>query len=225
MKRISVMLLFVASLATSCGEVASRRPESQAEVVEALEAGNARFVGGNSANVNEAVEYAATLAEGQAPFATVVACSDSRLPVELIFDQGFGDLFVIRNAGNTVLDPVSLGSVEYSVNHLDVNTVVVLGHTSCGAVTGVVMAHDDAHHVEGDENVGHLLDHIANHIPHHRATNENLDEAIIDNIDTQVAALMQSENIAKRVAEGSLQILPALYDISTGVVTYYPEVQ
>ncbi len=222
MKKITTLLLLFLFLAISCAQT-TKRPESQEEVLVALTQGNGRFVGGKATTVNEAVDYAAGLSAGQAPFATVVACSDSRLPVELIFDQGFGDLFVIRNAGNTVLDPVSLGSVEYSVNHLGVNTVVVLGHTSCGAITGVVMAGDEHHHIEGDENVTHLIDHIAGHISHHRATNENLDQAILDNIDVQVEALMSSENIRSRVEAGTLQILPALYDISTGVVTFNPE--
>ncbi len=219
MTKINSTLFILLLSLCSCAEQ-SIRPESQEAVLTELQEGNERFVSGKATNKNEAIDYAATLSTGQAPFATVIACSDSRVPAELIFDQGFGDLFVIRNAGNTILDPVSLGSVEYSVNHLDVNTIVVLGHTSCGAITGVVMAADPHHHIEGDESVTHLLEHIGEHIPSHVGTNKDLDQAILDNIDVQVDALMESENIQKRVNEGTLQILPALYNISTGVVTY-----
>ncbi len=219
MKRFSTLLLLL--FVVSCGQQAEVvRPESQEEVLAALKVGNSRFVNGEATINHEAVDYAATLTSGQSPFATVVACSDSRVPVELIFDQGFGDLFVIRNAGNTVLDSVSEGSVEYSVNHLDVNTIVLLGHTSCGAITGVVTPSDSHHHIHGDESVELLLEHIANHIPQHHGTGENLDQAILDNISVQVDALLSSENISQRVEQGSLQILPALYDISTGVVTF-----
>ncbi|MFR9669494.1 MAG: carbonic anhydrase [Rikenellaceae bacterium] len=217
MRRVITFLALC--LAISCG-VESPRPESQEQVLAALKEGNARFVEGEMSYPHTSLDYTQTLSSGQSPFATVVACSDSRVPVEFIFDQGFGDIFVIRNAGNTVLDKVSLGSVEYSVNHLDVNTVVVLGHTSCGAVTGVVMAGDSNHHIHGDENVTLLLDHIAEHISQHKGTNENLDQAILDNINVQVDALMLSENIKSRVEAGELQILPALYDISTGGVTF-----
>ncbi len=224
MKKFYTFLVLALSLvACNEAETTTASPESKEEVLTALQEGNARFVEGKVANFHEDHFYAETLAEAQAPFATIVACSDSRVPVELIFDQGFGDLFVIRNAGNTVLDPVSLGSVEYSVNHLGVNTVVVLGHTSCGAITGVVMEEDPHHHVEGDEHVGDLLNHIAEYIPQHKGTNKDLDQAIHDNITVQINALLESENIAKRVKEGSVQIVPAIYDIATGKVKYIIE--
>lgn len=223
MKQFSTLLVSSLALVTiSCAEQVKEisRPETQQEVVVALKDGNSRFVEAATTTNHEDVDFAATLSSAQAPFATVVACSDSRVPVELIFDQGFGDLFVIRNAGNAVLDPVSLGSVEYSVNHLGVNTIVVLGHTSCGAITGVVMAADDHHHLEGDENVAVLLEQLGSHIPQHIGTNENLDQAILDNINVQVEALLNSENISNKVSEGTLQIVPALYNISTGVVSF-----
>lgn len=219
MRTINLLLVSLVFVAVSCTATYDR-PESQEEVIAALKDGNSRYVSGKVSNAHKSSDYSVTLASGQSPFATVIACSDSRVPAELIFDQGFGDLFVIRNAGNTVLDPVSLGSVEYSVNHLGVNTIVVLGHTSCGAITGVVMSSDSGHHVEGDESVEHLLEHISNHIPQHKGTNKDLGKAIVDNVNVQVEALLASENISRKVKEGSLQIIPAIYDISTGVVTF-----
>ncbi|MCX7971435.1 MAG: carbonic anhydrase, partial [Negativicutes bacterium] len=97
-----------------------------------LAEGNARYVAGKSTVVDYGSERLAT-AKGQHPFAVVVSCSDSRVPPEIVFDCGIGDLFVIRTAGEVVED-VEMGSIEYAVNHLGVKLVVVLGHTECGAV-------------------------------------------------------------------------------------------
>lgn len=108
-----------------------------AEALELLRAGNARFTAGKCEHPHQDPPRRQALLSGQHPIAAVLSCSDSRAPVELIFDQGFGDLFVIRNAGN-VVDDVVLASIEYAVEHLGVNLVLVLGHTQCGAVTAAM---------------------------------------------------------------------------------------
>ena len=97
---------------------------------------------------NQGVERRKELVEGQHPFAIILCCSDSRVPPEVIFDQGLGDLFIVRTAGN-VFDNIALGSIEYAVEHLEVPLLVVLGHGQCGAVTATV---------EG----GHAPGHISN---------------------------------------------------------------
>ena len=109
------------------GERSSRRGNLQAQ------GGNGRYAGGNLQHPGQTTERRAELANSQYPFATVVSCSDSRVPPEIVFDQGLGDLFVVRVAGN-VIDDHGLGSIEYSVDHLGVRLIVVLGHQSCGAV-------------------------------------------------------------------------------------------
>jgi carbonic anhydrase len=112
------------------------RDSGQATPVEALTqllAGNGRFVAGNPVHPNQDAGRRAALAPGQRPFAVLFGCSDSRLAAEIIFDQGLGDLFVIRTAGH-VIGPEVLGSIEYAVEFLDVPLAVVLGHDSCGAV-------------------------------------------------------------------------------------------
>ncbi len=99
--------------------------------------GNERFVEGRQQHPNQGLPWRETLADGQEPFACVLGCADSRVPPELIFDQGLGDLFTVRTAGE-VLDESIIGSIEYAVAHLHVPLVVVLGHESCGAVTAAV---------------------------------------------------------------------------------------
>ena len=132
---LAAVLCLAACLA---GAVASEEEEttdaiSADDAWEILMEGNARFVSGDLAPKNFP-ERRTELVSGQSPFVTVVTCSDSRVPPELIFDQGLGDIFVIRVAGN-VMDPVVLGSVEYGVEHLHTPLLVILGHQCCGAVT------------------------------------------------------------------------------------------
>lgn len=109
------------------------RPATPAAALAELLAGNSRFVTGTRSHPNQDAEHRATLASSQAPYAVVFGCSDSRLAAEIIFDQGLGDLFVVRTAGHTV-GPEVLGSIEYAVSVLATPLVVVLGHSSCGAV-------------------------------------------------------------------------------------------
>src|SRR5216110_584585 len=103
------------------------------EAISKLKEGNGRYAGGNLQHPGQTTERRAELANTQHPFATIVSCSDSRVPPEIVFDQGLGDLFVVRVAGN-VIDDHALGSIEYAVDHLGVRLIVVLGHQSCGAV-------------------------------------------------------------------------------------------
>src|SRR5207253_8806048 len=104
-----------------------------AEAIAKLKEGNGRYASGRLQRSGQRTERRAELTKDQHPFAVIVSCSDSRVPPEIVFDQGLGDLFVVRVAGN-VIDDHSLGSIEYAVDHLGVRLIVVLGHQSCGAV-------------------------------------------------------------------------------------------
>jgi carbonic anhydrase len=115
------------------------RPKEAAEALIRLKEGNARFVSGRLRHAHQAANWRKHLKGSQQPFATILACSDSRVPPELVFDLGFGDLFVIRVAGNIVATDV-LGSLQYATRHLHTPVVVVMGHESCGAVTAAVDA-------------------------------------------------------------------------------------
>src|SRR6478672_5711749 len=137
----------VASTVTSLGTLRSCTMTSMPHTSpvtawKALREGNERFVAGTPEHPNQSIEHRASLAEGQKPTAVVFGCADSRVAAEIIFDQGLGDMFVVRTAGH-VIDSAVLGSVEYAVTVLNVPLIVVLGHDSCGAVKATLSAIDD----------------------------------------------------------------------------------
>src|SRR5581483_900013 len=114
-------------------------PRDGEAALERLKAGNARFADGKTRHAHEGADWRKQLVAVQKPFATVLGCSDSRVPVELVFDQGFGDLFVVRVAGNVLADDV-VGSIAYAALHLTTPLFVVMGHAGCGAVTAALDA-------------------------------------------------------------------------------------
>ena len=176
--------------------------------------GNKRFRSASATNPNQDDNRRISLESGQAPFAAVLACADSRVPPEVLFDQGLGDLFVVRVAGNIINDQL-LGSLEYAAAHLDTPLVVVLGHTNCGAIGAVA---------QGAELEGH----IASLIP---AIQPAVDKVkgqegnLTDNAAREVARmtadqLRTSEPVmADLVKDGKLKIVPAFYDLESGEVT------
>lgn len=179
-----------------------------------LKAGNTRYTAGEpQRGVRDAVRRDET-STSQSPFAIVLCCSDSRVAPEVIFDEGIGDLFVIRIAGN-VLDDHAIGSIEYAAAHLHTPLIVVLGHERCGAVTAATAAD----HAEG--HVDALVKAIRSHIgegPH-----DDLDHAININAIGVAAELRASEPILKPLVDaGQLQVAAARYDLDTGAVKFLP---
>ncbi|MBQ0907149.1 carbonic anhydrase [Flavobacterium sp. F-328] len=181
--------------------------------------GNKRFVEGKSIKPRQNMETIKKLENGQEPFATIVACSDSRVPNEMIFDQGLGDLFIIRTAGQ-VSAAASYGSMEFATLKLKTKLIVVLGHTECGAVAAAV---------ERPENVpGHIVTLINEikpavakcaHLPGN-AVNNSVRQNVID----QVNNLRDLEPILhKKYVNGEILIVGAVYDIHTGKVEFLPE--
>src|SRR6476619_1686766 len=126
---------------------------------KALKEGNERFVAGKPEHPSQSIEYRAALAEGQKPTAVLFGCADSRVAAEIIFDQGLGDMFVVRTAGH-VVDSAVLGSIEFAVEVLEVPLIVVLGHNSCGAVKASLAALD-----EGEVPGGYLRDIVERMLP------------------------------------------------------------
>lgn len=185
-------------------------PESQS-ALERLIQGNKRFVSGDVERPRQDAATRLELAGGQHPFAIVVTCSDSRLCPEFIFDQGLGDLFVIRVAGNT-LDNVALGSIEYAVHHLHSRLVVVMGHEKCGAVSAAVA---------GGKLSGHLP-HVVKPITpaaekSKAAGSDALEFAIKENVRNMVRLLSEkSEPTASLVSSGELQVAGMRYDLDSG---------
>ncbi len=187
--------------------------------IQKLMEGNARFASGNVTHQNQTAERRAELLTSQSPFAVIMSCSDSRVPPEVIFDQGLGDLFVVRTAGE-VQDNLTIGSIEYAVDHLNVPLVVVLGHDVCGAVQAAV---------EGGETHGHIgsiveaikpaVDEARNESMSTRTDAQLLNASIDNNVRNVVKALNISEPIlAEKVKEGKLKIVGARYRLDTGAV-------
>ncbi|MFI3261912.1 MAG: carbonic anhydrase [Rikenellaceae bacterium] len=227
MKNKFLLCLLLAVIACNMSAFA-QEIKTPKQAIKALVKGNERFMKDHSIHPHEGMQRVKSLIGSQKPFAAVVACSDSRVPVELLFDCGFGDIFVIRTAGNTVIDDSTLGSVDYAINHLGVQVVVVLGHTHCGAITAVTelgKAHDehDGHHhisAEDDKYVTKLITRISEDIPDYVGKTECLDEAIAANTKVQLDILLSVPHIAKSIEEGELAVVSANYDIETGLVTF-----
>lgn len=156
------------------------------------------------------------LVKGQNPSAVVLSCSDSRVPPELILDQGLGDIFVVRVAGN-VADPVALGSIEYAVEHLHVPLIIVMGHDKCGAVSATVKGG------EPEGNIRSIVEKISPAVDKAKASgktgDELLDAAIIENIRNVTTGITRDSAIIKHlVEEKKVKIVPAKYSLATGKV-------
>jgi carbonic anhydrase len=192
----------------------------QATPVEALTqllAGNGRFVAGAPVHPNQDAGRRAALAPGQRPFAVLFGCSDSRLAAEIIFDQGLGDLFVIRTAGH-VIGPEVLGSIEYAVEFLDVPLVVVLGHDSCGAVAASLETLRS-----GATPGGFVRDVVERVIPGVLAARDEPGTDNMNAVDAHVRyttdlLVERSAVIAERLAEGRCAVVGLGYRLAEGSV-------
>lgn len=184
-----------------------------------LQGGNRRFVEDKSIKPRQDEATIKKLENGQAPFAVIVGCSDSRVPNEVIFDQGLGDLFIIRTAGQ-VSAAASYGSMEFAVLKLNTKLIVVLGHTECGAVAAAV---------ERPENVpGHIVTLINDIKPAVAKSSvyqgNAVDNAVRQNVIEQVNNLRDLEPILhKKYVDGEILIVGAVYDIHTGKVSFIEE--
>jgi carbonic anhydrase len=192
-----------------------------AKSLDALKEGNARFLAGKQKPRNLKAEVAATAA-GQYPFAAVVSCMDSRAPVEIILDQGIGDLFSLRVAGN-VIEGDFLGSLEYAAKVVGVKLIVVMGHTNCGAVKGAV----------DDVKLGNLTALLAQIEPaivavgpprgtsKDHAYVEKVAEANVRNSMKQIHT--KSPVLEEMLKSGQLGLVGAMYDVETGKTTFYAD--
>ena len=175
------------------------------QALDLLKAGNARFFSGALTPKDNYATLREQLSTGQHPFAVVLCCSDSRVAPEIIFDQKLGDLFVIRNAGN-IVDEEVLGSIEYAVEHLETPLVVVMGHSSCGAVTATC---------QGGDLPGHITD-LAKRIK----PSINTSCCINDNAKQhakRMAQLIEEDEIILHVGA---KVVAAFYDIQSGKVEW-----
>src|SRR5437660_7530549 len=190
-----------------------------AEAISKLKEGNGRYTNGNLQHPGQTTERRTELSKSQHPFAIIVSCSDSRVPPEIVFDQGLGDLFIFRVAGN-VIDDHGLGSIEYAVDHLGVHLIVVLGHQSCGAV----QAAKETIAAKG-KAPGHIESLVTAIKPAVEATaKDDLETTIKANVKNVVQALRSSTPILKaKVDSGEIQVIGGYYSLDTGAVTFLDE--
>jgi len=195
-----------------------------AEAIHRLQEGNVRFSEGHAVRLRGDCERRAqTATRGQHPFVTILSCSDSRVPLELVFDQGIGDIFVIRVAGN-VCGTDEMGSIEYGVDHLGTPLLVVLGHTQCGAVTAA------ATEAEVHDHLKPLVEKIAPAVSKARAAHPDLRGEALVPAGTEANVWQAAEELLKnspatrhRVQAGKLKLVGAIYDVRSGQVRWLGE--
>ncbi|MBN9645081.1 carbonic anhydrase [Corynebacterium mendelii] len=203
--------------------ITTDRPQTPSAAWRALKDGNRRFMDFKTERPNQDRRRRLELTLGQSPIAAVLACSDSRAPVEMIFDQGLGDLFVVRTAGE-IIDMAVLGSLEYAVESLHVPLVVVMGHESCGAVQATVDAIDGKGIPNGYQRV--LIEKVSPSIMEARAagtgTIAEMEERHVGETVDQV--LSRSPEIKARVTAGMCGLVGVRYRLSDGLADPLVEV-
>lgn len=194
---------------------APHRPTTAAEALRELAAGNQRWRTFSERHPDETPAVRQSLTSGQHPFALILGCVDSRVPPELVFDQGLGDLLTVRTAGE-VLDEAVLGSVAYGVLELGIPLVVVLGHQSCGAVRAAVEAD-----LSGDRlpaHIQYLADQISPAIDRTKEGDARVDATIDANIRAVRTRLTAEPDLAARISAGRLAVVGARYELTTQLV-------
>ena len=190
------------------------------EALQRLQDGNARFVNGASTRRVIERDWLADLSEGQHPFATILGCSDSRVPPEIVFDQGLGDLFIVRVAGNVVGTEI-LGSLGYALVHLHTPLFVVLGHERCGAVQAALQT--KFHGVKEQRKIGELIDVIVpalEGIDPAAPAEQQWYNAVEANVCWAVRQLAATPAGRDALKEGRAQIIGAVYEMATGWVRF-----
>ena len=212
--RLFVAVAWIVPLLALAAQAADKPISTVEEAVQRLKDGNDRFAAGRLEGKDVGSVRRNELTTEQHPFAIVLSCTDSRVPPEIVFDQGLGDLFVVRVAGN-ISEPFALGSIDYAIKVLHVPLIVVLGHENCGAVAAA-LAND-----EPDGNIGRLVGEI--HLGEHRSANkhEALADGVTSNARYQAGVLTErSEIVREHVKQKKLQIVTGVYDLKTGKVRW-----
>ncbi|MCB9850450.1 MAG: carbonic anhydrase [Phycisphaerales bacterium] len=197
--------------------VAEHAPD---DALRRLQEGNARFVSGEMRHPHEARTWRTGLEGAQHPFATVIGCSDSRVPLELLFDQGFGDLFVIRVAGNLIARDEA-GSIEYAVAHLHTPIVAVIGHEHCGAVTAALGTHEEI--MSEPQELSDLLAAIhvgMPEIPYDLPKEERVARGVDANVRHAMEQLHKVPTMQHAVECGDTRVVGGVYDLHTGAVRW-----
>jgi carbonic anhydrase len=187
------------------------------EVLERLRHGNQEFAAGNIDTSHLTLEHRAEVSRAQRPFATILTCSDSRVPPEEIFGQGLGDLFVVRVAG-AVAERGVLGSLEYAAQHLGVNVIVVMGHTSCGAVKAAIdTRYPPVHQEPADVNLETLLSLIRPSFERPQVHGDPWTSAVYASVEQTVQDILDRSPILFEMSRaGKVTVVGAVYQLQTG---------
>jgi carbonic anhydrase len=217
-KRLIVFSTLAIAVSFSFVFAASQQGE---DALSKLMDGNKRFMTGSLAQKDIGDSRRKELTAGQHPFAIVVTCSDSRVAPELIFDEGLGDIFVVRVAGN-VLDPVALGSIEYAAEHLHAPLLVLMGHEKCGAVSAALEAKG-----EPEGNIGAIVKKILPAVKKAKAKggskDDMLNNAIRENVVLSYKAVRDKSPVLKHMIEkGELKVIAGVYHLASGEVEQLP---
>lgn len=216
--KIRVFIAAIASVgllsASGGGHGASGSMSSDGSMKMLVE-GNQRYMQGAFQHPNQQAERRTEVAKGQHPFAIVLTCADSRVPPEIVFDQGLGDLFVIRVAGN-IIDDAILGSIEYAAEHLGTPLVVVMGHERCGAVSAAIGSGE----VEG--HIGSLVRAIKPAVVKAKSMpGDMVENSVKNNVAMVVEKLQNNKPILSHLVEkGKLKVVGAYYDLDDGSVSF-----
>ncbi len=193
------------------------------EALKVLLDGNKEYVAEKFEQQNRTAKRRLEVAGGQHPFAVIVGCSDSRVPPEVIFNRGIGDLFVVRSAGH-VVDDLSIGSIEYAVEHLGVRLILVLGHKKCGAVGAALQGGKDPSHI------GSIVEAIRPAVDQARKRTTGADaaavadRAMMENVRLVAEKLKRSKPVlAKAIEEGHVTVAGGYYDLESGKVIMLPD--
>jgi carbonic anhydrase len=211
-------LVLFAFLLPACANPRSAAADPPASPIDQLMAGNRRFVAGECRHPHLDAARRGEVAKGQHPFAVIVGCADSRVPPELVFDCGLGDLFTVRVAGD-VCEPAAIGSIEYAIEHLGTHLIVVLGHERCGAVEATV---------KGGELPGHMGAFTAAIAPNIRAAADAAGDKVDNAVRANARAIAHQlatcgPILAEGVHKGELKVVAARYDLDTGAVEILDE--
>ena len=212
-------IILLISVFFSCRQKQEKDQSNTSAPLDKLKAGNERFVSGHPVHPDESLNRIKELKKGQTPFAVILSCSDSRIPPELVFDQGLGDVFSIRTAGNIIGD-YELGSIEYAIEHLHCKLVVVLGHENCGAIQAYATSENEKH----NDHIQKLVDYIASEeeeeiIPD--SLRSDIDILVKANIVHAVNLLKSSTPVLKPLVDkDEIKIIGAYYDLDSGKVLF-----
>ena len=214
---LSAMLIF-SLLITANTCLANHNSEnlSAEEALEKLVQGNKRFVELEQKHPDEDKKRRKEMLKGQHPFVVILSCSDSRVPPELIFDQGLGDIFEIRNAGN-VLDDHVIGSIEYAVMHCGVKLIVIMGHQDCGAIAATLSGVSETKYIKSlEDSIQPAVEDCKK-----KGLEVNSDNVVKAHVQQDINELLsQDTELVKYMKEHNVKIVPAYYHLDTGVVDF-----